>query len=247
MLRQRFGPVLAAACVGGALLAPGVALAATPSVTFQGGCGLLGVGASSHPDSGAVSVRSGATVNFVNHLGQPAHLMINGADRGIVPKDNQIAVLFRQGRVSVAMLPGCLLRGGDVGSVSVSVTSAPGTGSPAAPGSPAGHTGTGRSPEARIAASASPAPSGMAASADPAAPAPDGGGAVPSTDAWAPAAAGSVPVSDSVAVGTAVPAPPGRRGPAGLLVFTAAICVVGVSVAATRAIISQRAIRAIAT
>jgi len=123
MLGKRLAPVLAAACAGAALFAPGTAVAASPTVAFQGGCGLLGVGASSHPDAGSVAVRSGGTVTFVNHLGQPAHLIINGADRGVVPRDNQVAVLFRQGRVSVTMLPGCLVGGGgDVGYVTVAVT-----------------------------------------------------------------------------------------------------------------------------
>src|SRR5437660_580630 len=84
---------------------------------------------------------------------------------------------------------------------------------------------------------------GVGASGDPAAPAPAGGTA-PSADG--PAAAGpgaAVPSLDPVAVGTVVPGPPGRRRPAGLLIFAAAICVVGASAAAIRAIIAQRAIR----
>ena len=245
MLGQRFAPVLAAACIGGAILLPGVASAGPPTVAFHGNCGLLGVGASSKPDTGSVSVRSGGTVTFVNHLDQSAHLMINGADRGVVPADNQVAVLFRQGRVSVTMLPGCLLGGGgDVGAVTVNVTADSASG----PGSPAGRPpGADRSPEARTTPSASPAPSGAAASLDPAVPAP-GGGTLPSGDALAAGTdGGPAPGMDPVAVGTAVPGPPGKHRPAGLLVFVAAICVVGVSVAATRAIIAQRAIRAIAT
>jgi len=147
MLGQRFAPVLAAACIGGAILLPGVASAGPPTVAFHGNCGLLGVGASSKPDTGSVSVRSGGTVTFVNHLDQSAHLMINGADRGVVPADNQVAVLFRQGRVSVTMLPGCLLGGGgDVGAVTVNVTADSASG----PGSPVGRPpGADRSPEAR--------------------------------------------------------------------------------------------------
>src|SRR2546421_10111475 len=145
MRRQRLVPALAAACAGAALLAPGTAFAATSPVAFSGGCGLLGVGASSHPDTGSVTVHAGGTVTFVNHLGQSAHLMINGADRGVVPTNNQVAVLFRQGRVSVTMLPGCLLGGGgDVGAVTVNVTADSASGS----GSPAGRPpGAGRAPE----------------------------------------------------------------------------------------------------
>jgi len=240
---QRFAPVLAAACIGGALLVPGVASAAQPTVTFHGDCGLLGVGASSRPDKSGVTVNSGGTVTFVNNLDQSAHLMINGADRGVVPADNQVAVLFRGGRVSVTMLPGCLLGGGgNVGSVTVNVTSDTGS---APAGTPGKSPEPGRSPEARTTASASPAPSGAAGSLDPAVPAP-GDGLPGSGDPLAAAGPGAAPGMDPVAVGTAVPGPPGKHRPAGLLVFVAAICVVGVSVAATRAIIAQRAIRAIA-
>jgi len=246
MRRQRLAPALAAACAGAALLVPGTAFAATSTVAFSGGCGLLGVGASSHPDTGSVTVRAGGTVTFVNHLGQAAHLMINGADRGVVPTNNQVAVLFRQGRVSVTMLPGCLVGGrGDVGSVTVSVTAAD-PGSPTAAGSPSDRRAAGRSPEAKATSSAGAVP-GVAASGDPAAPAPAGGTA-PSSDGLATAGpVAAVPSLDPVAVGTVVPGPPGRGRPAGLLIFVAAICVVGVSIAATRAIIAQRAIRAVAT
>src|SRR5437773_1809693 len=135
MRRQRLAPALAAACAGAALLAPGTAWAGPSTVTFTGDCGLLGVGASSRPDYSSVSVHGGGTVTFVNHLGQAAHLMINGADRGVVPTNNQVAVLFRQGRVRVTMLPGCLVgSGGNVGSVTVTVTAD--SGSPSAAGSP---------------------------------------------------------------------------------------------------------------
>jgi len=54
------------------------------------------------------------------------------------------------------------------------------------------------------------------------------------------------PALDSVAVGTAEPGPASRHGASSLLVLLAGICVVGVSIAATRAIIAQRAIRSVA-
>src|SRR5436309_2464299 len=111
-LRHRLLPALAAAGIGGTLLAPDTALAAAPAVTFHGGCGLLGVGASSRPDTGALSVPPGGTVTFVNRLGQSADLMINGADRATVPADSQIGVAFRQGRLSVSLVPGCVLGNG---------------------------------------------------------------------------------------------------------------------------------------
>ena len=132
-LRHRLAPVLAVASIAGALIAPGTALAAAPTVTFHGGCGLLGVGASSRPDYGSVTVAGGGTVTFVNRLGQAADLMINGADRATVPADSQIGVVFRQGRLSVSLVPACLLGGGGAGSVTVTVSSG-GTGSSGANG-----------------------------------------------------------------------------------------------------------------
>ncbi|OLE24897.1 MAG: hypothetical protein AUG44_17600 [Actinobacteria bacterium 13_1_20CM_3_71_11] len=71
-LRHRLASVLAVASIGGGLLAPGTAFAAAPTVTFRGGCGLLGVGASSRPDIGALTVSPGSAVTFVNRLGQSA-------------------------------------------------------------------------------------------------------------------------------------------------------------------------------
>jgi hypothetical protein len=244
MLAQRLVPVLAAACAGAALLAPGIARAAPPLVAFHGGCGLLGVGASSQPDRSSVTVSSGGTVTFVNHLDQSAHLMINGADRGVVPQNNQVAVLFRSGRVSVSMLPGCLLQGGgSVGAVTVTVAAVPDVPSPSTEGSSAGRPAPtpDRSPSAR---SASPSPSPSEPSAGAASQAPDG--AAPSVEALAGTGPAVAPSADAV-VGAAVPGPPGRPRPAGLLVVVAGICVVGVSAAAIRVMIAQRAIRAVAT
>jgi hypothetical protein len=248
-LRHRFVPELAAACVGGALLAPGTALAAGSTVTFEGGCGLLGVGASARPDTGALTVRSGSTVTFVNHLGQSAKLTINGADRATVPANSQVGVVFRQGRVGVSMVPGCLLGAGGAGSVTITVTSA--AGSPGATGPGAHSPSAGKSPEGRTAPAAGdqpPAGTGPdGAAPDPAAPVPALDGSAPTSDAGAVTSSGSVPMTDTVAaVGAAVPGPPARQGPAGILVFVAAICVAGVSVAAGRAIIAQRAIRVVA-
>ena len=247
MRGQRFVPVLAAACAGAALLAPGAARAATPVVAFQGGCGLLGVGASSRPDTGSVTVWSGGTVTFVNHLGQAAHLMINGADRGVVPQDNQVGVLFRQGRVTVTMLPGCLLAGGgDVGSVTVNVVSASTSAAPSADASPATRPSAVPSKSAGAhSASASASPSTAAGSAAAGSPAADG--APPSAEALAGTAPDAAPSIDPVSLGTAIPGPPGRRHASGLLVVLAGICAIGVSIAAIRVIIAQRAIRAIAT
>jgi len=236
-LRHRLASVLAVASIAGGLLAPGTALAAAPTVTFRGGCGLLGVGASSRPDIGALTVSPDSTVTFVNRLGQSADLMINGADRATVPADSQIGVVFRQGRLSVSLVPACLLGNGGAGSVTITV-SATGSGS-AAGGSRTRTPQAGKSPEARTTPTAAQS-SAAAVPPDPAAASADGGSLADGAASPDP-----VPTSDTVAVGSAVPGPPIRKGPAGILVFVAAICVVGVSVAAVRAIIAQRAIRAV--
>jgi hypothetical protein len=220
--------VLAVACLGAVLLVgAGTARAAAATVTFQGGCGLLGVGASSRPDPDSLSVPAGTPVTFVNRLGEPAELMINGADRGTVTADHQVAVTFEAGRVDVSLVPGCLLgTGGAVpATITVSVSPSPGppagTGSPATrrspdPGTTSGGGGSQPSAGRRATTQAGPA----------AAPAVKGSPAVPTTD---PAAA----------LGSALPDRPVRRGPSGLLVSVAAICALGVTAAAVRAIISR--------
>ena len=248
-LRQRIAPVVVAAGIGGALLAPGTALAGTSTVTFNGGCGLLGVGASTQPSTGTLTVVPGSTVTFVNHLGRSAQLMINGAGRGSVPADEQVSVLFRQGRAVVSMLPSCVLESGAPGSVTITVTPvASRSSSPSAVAGPSDEQSTlaGRSPEARTTTKAAPGIS-VLTPADPLAPRLNGGlppledpGMNVSTDPAAPS------LDAVAAVSAAEPAPPARRGAAGLLVFVAAICVAGVSIAATRAIIAQRAIRTLA-
>jgi hypothetical protein len=244
-LRHRLVPVLATACLVGVLLGPGTARAATPTVTFHGGCGLLGVGASSRPDPASLSVSAGAPVAFVNQLGQSAELMINGVDRGSVPADHQVSMAFRPGRVSVSLVPACLLGGGGAGTATITVTAATGHGSPSGPGSPSNRG----SPEARTSPGA-----GVQPSTAPGAAAPPDRGVVPSPAGSVSATGGGdispdpVPTGDGVAaVGPVLPGPPGRPAPSGLLVLVAAICVVGVSIAAVRAIIAQRAIRATST
>ncbi len=243
LLRDRLLPVLAVAGIGAATLAPGTAFAATPTVTFHGGCGLLGVGASSRPDTGAVTVAPGGTVTFVNRLDQSADLMINGADRATVPADSQIGVVFRQGRLSVSLVPACLLGAGGAGSVTVLVSSA---GTPSASESGSRTPQGAKSTEARTATPGA-SPSAVAVPPDPsvAVPAPDGAGGI--SDDGTPASPDALPSSDTVAVGSVSPGPPVRKGPAGILVFLSAICVVGVSVAAVRTIIAQRVIRAVAS
>jgi hypothetical protein len=249
LLWRRFAPVLVAVGIGGALLAPVPAHAAGSTVTFHGGCGLLGVGvgAVSHPDTSAVTVPAGSTVTFVNRLGESGELMINGASRRTVPADGQVGVVFQPGQASVSLVPACLLGIGGADSVTVTVT-------PVSSAAPSPGTSGGRTP-AGGKGPADPADQSLVstgATPVPPAPALTGSaltgsaptGSAPTADAGALTSPAPVPSDDAVAaVGPAVPGPPTRRGPSGALVFTAAICVVGVSIAAGRAIIARRAIR----
>jgi hypothetical protein len=234
-------PLLAAACLGGALFSPGTAEAATPTVVFHGDCGLLGVGASSRPDPGSLSVSAGTSVAFVNQLGQSAELMINGADQGSVPADHQVSVAFRAGRVKVSLVPACLLATGGAGVATITVTPAAGPGSPTGSKPPSDR----RSPDGRTTPTAVGQPTTV-----PGAPAPPGPAAAPRLDTSVGAIGSDdanpdpVPTTDGVAaVGPARPGPPARHAPSSLLVSVAAICLVGVSIAAVRAVIAQRASR----
>ncbi len=235
-LRHRSALVVVAAIAGGALLGPGSASAASPTVTFNGNCGLLGVGASSQPDTTSVTVGAGGSVTFVNHLSQDAQLTINGDGRGTIAKDTAVPVSFT-GPATVALVPSCLLGHGSAGSVSVAVKAA--SASPTAPVTP---TTAGRVPTGKPSAGRSPSGSPSVPPSD--SPSPTEslgviGGANPAAVDPSPSA------GDAVAtIGGATPAP-GRHGPSGLLTLVSTICVVGVSIAAIRVIIAQRALRTV--
>jgi hypothetical protein len=250
--RHRFAATLAVAFAGGAfagaaLLAPGAATASPSSrtVTFNGGCGLLGLGASSQPDTASLVVASGSTVIFVNHLGQTAQLIVNGENRGAIPADNEVGILFRQGSATVAMMPGCVLGDKGAGSVTVAV----GSSSPGVPGgSPSGSVdGSGsasrparRPSSSRGGAAERPSPPPPAGAPAPFGPAPAVAGGPAS--AGANDTPGVSSSEDMVAVGAVGPATPAHRGSAGLLAIVATVCVLGVSIAAIRAITARRAI-----
>jgi hypothetical protein len=261
LFRHRSAVVLAVAFTGGALIAPGVAAAAeSPTVTFNGGCGVVGLGASSQPSVDGLHVASGSTVYFVNHLGQPAQLMVDGSAASTVQANFKVGVVFK-GPATVALVPGCLLGGADSGTVRVDVAGRPsasptgGVPTTRAGGSAGGHAGQPsnrpaagaiRAPEKRPSATPSastpaPSPSGSASvspSVDPA--------LVGPTDTASEVGPDPSPSANLVAVGAMTPATPGRHRPAGLLALIATVCMVGVSIATIRAIIAQRAIRMVA-
>jgi len=180
---RRYAGALAAALVAVLVPAGTVAAEQVPTVTFNGGCGVQGVGAASEPDADALSVPAEGTVLFVNHLGVAANLLVNDRPAGTLRANEEVPVVFHHGPVSVKLAPSCL---------------------PAAEAVP---VGVEVSPPVR-----------------------------------ARIAPGSVPAA---APGATRAVTPRQHHPSRILVLVAVICVVGVSVATIRAIITQRAIRTV--
>jgi hypothetical protein len=221
-----------------------------PTITFSGGSVLSLLVCKSEPSVSRVSVPAESRVTFVNRLGQPATLTIDGEATKKIGADQAVPVVFHRGPVTVGMTFDC-----GVGvveefqAVSVAVTPPPAEGSPGnlpaagANATPTRSTGTatGAQPQRR--------PSTREDS-DPEADPEDEADAVPMGTASAePPAAGPPVVSTSAAPAVAlepiVPADaPARRGAAGLLALVASVCVVGVGIAAIRAIMAQRTSRA---
>jgi hypothetical protein len=119
------------------------------TVTFSGGCGLLGsgLGAESSPDTTQVSVPAGSEVRFANGLGQDATLRLDGEAAAEVPAGGSADVVFHDGPVTASMQISCLL-GAPAGSVTVEVTPVaeapeqPSSGGDAEPASPQPSSGS---------------------------------------------------------------------------------------------------------
>jgi hypothetical protein len=167
--RRRTLALAAAAAVLAAPLLAGATAHAEPSstVTFTGGCGLLGLGASSTPDLNQVSVAAGDQLRFANRLGQRAVMAINGEPSAEIPAGGAADVTFHEGPVMVSLRVSCLL-GKPVGAVRVEVLAAaaepepgPPSSAPAptqqAPAHPTGSASTGRPAADPPAAAAPPA------------------------------------------------------------------------------------------
>jgi hypothetical protein len=238
------------------LAAPSLTLGepeAQPQVEFNGGgLGLLLCG--SRPDRGSVTVKSESRVVFVNNIGQGATLQIDGENGGPIADGQAVEVQFHRGPVSIAMVPDCLLNLGGNGSyepVTVKVSSA----QPSAGGS---STGTKSAVKTRSTPKPKPSPTptatmpnddtagvdnGALFSLDPDASA----GAIdpmadPAQSEDPAVATGSSPAGTTMGLSSSDT--PTDKGPIGLLAIIATVCVVGVSVGAIRAIVSQRATRA---
>lgn len=119
--------VTVAAGLAGAPLLAGSPASADPAgtITFTGGCGLLGsgLGAESTPDITEVQVPSGTGIRFANQLGQEAQLRLDGEAAAELPAGGAADVTFHSGPVTAAMQIQCLL-GTPAGAVTVEVVPA---------------------------------------------------------------------------------------------------------------------------
>jgi hypothetical protein len=256
-----------AAALATAAIGAGLTLGAAPAyamggqtVNFTGGSVLNVLVCKSEPSPAHVSVAAESRVMFVNRLGQSATLRVDGQAVATVGANQAVPVIFHYGPVSVSMTFSC---GAGVvekfSSASVSVAAAPrpapnvavsrptvgAVGGAPARSAPGTNRGTGgravtssQGPEAAGAAGTDPAAEEGAPPADPSAlpldPAAVGAGADVATGG-----------STAVAVEPLVPASgTSQENASGLLALLAAVCAVGVTIAATRAIISKRTIQA---
>lgn len=265
-------PALRVAAAAAALFAAALTVGAspvhaaptTPTVEFSGGSVLSLLVCKSEPSTGSVSVPAESRVNFVNRLGQGATLKVDGKAVSAVQPNQAVPVVFKKGPVNVAMTFSC-----GVGvveqfkPVSVGVTAPPAA--PAADqdgqtGQPANTSGPAGAAAAAANQAINPTPSGRS-TRKPSTNAPGSTGEVDETgtepvdpsllglDATASPAAGanvdaSTPTDERVYVEEPVAASgPATNAPTGLLALVATVCVVGVGIAAIRAIIAQRSSR----
>ncbi|MEV0647986.1 hypothetical protein AB0I28_22240 [Phytomonospora sp. NPDC050363] len=228
------------------------------SVTFDGGCGLLGlVAPSSKPDPAELEVLAETKVTFTNDLGRDAVLHI-GSTTVDVPKDESKVVTLDAKSVEVAMIPDCMLEHGlfekmEKATITVKGSTAPPDDvDPTQPpgddngggsgdggddeGKPADAPDSGNRPEVDtdrpVAEGAVPPDSGAKAPDDGNGPAAPVGGNTPG------AGTGSGPGNDFAVepVGGDVT----NSGSTGLLALIATVCLVGVGAAAVRTVAQQR-------
>lgn len=133
---MRTAALLAACASGVAVLLSGPARAAEPSVDFTGGCGLLGIGATSTPDTSALTMTAGSGLRVVNHLGASATVLVNGRGVRTVPAGDSVRLTLAVAETTtVRLAPVCtapLLSLAGILTVAVSTEAAPVTGAPSA-------------------------------------------------------------------------------------------------------------------
>jgi len=240
------------------------------TVNFTGGSVLNVLVCKSEPSPARLSVPAEARVMFVNRLGQTATLRVDGQAVSNVGANQAVPVVFHYGPVSVSMTFSCGASVAEKFSAATVAVQAPSR--PAAPnvpnsrpavGAPSGggaattiHNAPGMSHAGAVggrqAASGQNAP-GTTGASPTAGPVDPGAVDLPSADPSALAvdpitgetATGAAAAGTAVAVEPLVPASGAPQdGASGLLALLAAVCAVGVTIAATRAIISRRTIQA---
>jgi hypothetical protein len=264
----------AAALLGAALTVGASPVYAAPSggptVEFSGGSMLNLLVCKSSPSTAKVTVPADTRVTFVNRLGQTANLKVDGNSVAQIGANQAVPVVFHYGPADVSMTFNCGVGVvEEFKSVGITVTSS-GTGTKTPPPPVTGGAGsTGAKGTSGIAARTGGTPSARTSHGGGSGAKTSGAGGTSPTDraatstnegtepidpallgndpSAAAAAAGgaSTPGNGQVYVEAAVPASgTPQNGPAGLLALIAAVCVVGVGIAAIRAIIAQRSTRA---
>jgi hypothetical protein len=245
---RRLSATAAISALVGLPLAMPASAADPASVTFSGGgLGLLLCG--SKPDTSRISVPAEQKVRLTNQLGIDATLNIDGAANSAVANGETVEVQFHRGPVSIGMVPDCPLNLNptyeqltvdvkqNTAAAPAPVTS--GQSRPSAKPSTAAPAGGGPVRGAVDGSPPVPPAPGASLFSDPTLP-----GAEPSGVATVESPAtvvhpGRSPKGQTLAGETG----PVDKGPIGLLAIIATVCVVGVSVGAIRAIITQRATR----
>jgi hypothetical protein len=244
--------------IAAAALAAGPALVAAPAyaadsqrVNFTGGSVLSMLVCKSEPSKARLTVPAESRVMFVNRLGLPATLRVDGRALVEVGPNQAAPMLFHYGPVSVSMTFSC--GAGVVQQFSTATATATGGAQASAHGATAPPTaGPTHSPSPRTRSGSvgrsalAPAQPSMERTAT-GAPG-TGTGASPSAAAAIPSAGGSPAAGrggNAVAVEPLVTASGTPVDTAsGLLALLAAVCAVGVTIAVTRAIVSKRTIQA---
>jgi hypothetical protein len=223
-LRHRAALVLVGAMVSAPLWASAAEAAASTIVTFSGEPQAGGaVSCASTPNVYLITVAPGATVNFADRLGVGATLW--AADSHAHLNNGQmVPVTFETGptQIQIQMLPDCTLDVGTHEQMVVNVTA------PAAT----------VKPTQTALATAKPSTASTGA----------GGITGPTPlDSDNPLAAAPSQDTGKVSLGDPIASNEPTRGASGLLTLIATVSLVGVSAAAIRAIVAQRASRAITT
>jgi hypothetical protein len=249
MSHERKRHLVAAVALGALFALP---LAAAPAgaaepanVTFTGGLGSSQCG--SRPDTPTITVAAEQKARLTNQLGLKATLNIDGAASASVDSGEAVEVQFHRGPVSITMIPDCppnLDPSFEELTVQVTPATKPGP-APARSTTPRSST----RPSTHATGHARPqdgSPAVPALPADPLFPEvtdlPAGGSLATDANLELPATvvrpSGS-PQGQRLAGGTG----PTDKGSIGLLAIIATVCIIGVSVGAIRAIITQRATR----